>query len=77
MGAEKLAQKRWAYTLFRLEDGRVILSVLCGGAAVYELNIPLDNGTAAKAIADQTFLEEYASNIRSKPEQFAAQSLRI
>jgi hypothetical protein len=77
MGPEKLAEKRWVYTLSRLEDGAVVLSVLCGGAAMYELNIPLDEETAAKAIVDQKFVEEYANKIRSHPEQYAHRSIRL
>lgn len=77
MAPEKIAEKRWGYTLFRLEGGEVVLTVLCGGAAMYELNIPLDSETAAKAIADQKFLEEYASSVRSHPEHFASRSIRI
>jgi hypothetical protein len=70
MKAEKLAHEPWAYTLYRLEDGGVVLSVLCGAAALYELNIPLEDDTAAKAIADQKFLEAYASEIRSNPDEY-------
>jgi hypothetical protein len=77
MRSEKIAQKRWAYTLYRLENGEVVLSVLCGGAAMYELNIPLDDETAAKAIVDQQFLEECADNIRSHPDRYAAKSIRM
>ncbi len=35
-----IAQEEWSWTL--LEDGeRLVLSVLCGGAAMYELDIAL------------------------------------
>ena len=77
MDPEKIMQKRWAYTLHRLKDGRVVLSVLCGSAAMFELNIPLDDEAAAKAIVDQSFLEEYANNIRNNPEQYAPRSIGI
>lgn len=75
MRGEKLVQKRWAYTLYRLDDGRVVLSVLCGGPGMYELNIPMDSEATAKAMADQELLEEYANDIRSHPERYAAQSI--
>jgi hypothetical protein len=75
MKAKKLAHEAWAYTLYRLEKGGVVLSVLCGGAALYELNIPLDDDTAARAIADQRFLEAYASRIRSNPDEYARRSI--
>jgi hypothetical protein len=75
MKAEKLAHEAWTYTLYRLEKGGVVLSVLCGGAALYELNIPLDDDTAARAIADQKFLEAYASEIRSNPDEYVHHSV--
>jgi hypothetical protein len=77
MKTEKLAYKPWAYTLYRLEKGGVVLSVVCGGAALYELNIPLDDDTAARAIADQKFLEAFASRIRSHPDEYVHQSIRM
>jgi len=75
MATEKIAQKRWVYTLFRLDDGTLILSVLCGGAGMYELNIPLDDEVASRVIVDEKFMEEYASDIRSHPEQYAHRSV--
>jgi hypothetical protein len=75
MKAEKLAHEAWAYTLYRLEKGGVVLSVLCGGAALYELNIPLDDDTAARAISDQRFLETHASRIRSNPDEYVRRSI--
>jgi hypothetical protein len=52
-----------------------VLSVLCGGAALYELNIPLDDDTAARAISDQRFLETHASRIRSNPDEYVRRSI--
>jgi hypothetical protein len=77
MGTEKIAEKRWAYTLYRLGDGTIVLSVLCGGAAMYELNIPLDEEAAAKAIADEKFLDGYARNIQSHPDHYAPKSISL
>jgi hypothetical protein len=77
MKAEKLAHEAWAYTLYRLEKGCVVLSVVCGGAALYELNIPLDDDTAARAISDQKFLEAFASRIRSYPDEYVHHSIRM
>jgi hypothetical protein len=42
---------------------------------MYELNIPMDSEATAKAMADQELLEEYANDIRSHPERYAAQSI--
>jgi hypothetical protein len=74
---DKIAEKPWAYTLYKLEDGTIVLSVLCGGAAMYELNIPLDCDTASKAIADDVFLGKYADDIRYHPERYADRNIQI
>jgi hypothetical protein len=44
---------------------------------MYELNLPMDDEIAAKAIVDQKFLGECADNIRSHPEQYAPRSMRM
>jgi hypothetical protein len=54
-----------------------VLSVLCGGATLYELNIPLDAETAAKGIADPELLEAYASKIRSHRDGYVYHSIRM
>lgn len=77
MGPEKIAEKPWTYTLYKLGDGAIVLSVLCGGAAMYELNILLDDETASKAIADEEFLGKYANGIPDHPEQYAERNIRM
>jgi hypothetical protein len=77
MGFEKIVEKPWAYTVYRFEDGTIVLSVLCGGAAMYELNIPLDHETASKVIADEVFLGKYANEIRDNPERYADRNIRM
>lgn len=77
MGPEKIAQKPWVYTLFRLADVPVVLSVLYGQAAMYDLNIPLARETAARAISDEAFLEKYASDIRGDPGRYAHLCVRM
>lgn len=75
MATEKIAEKSWLYTLYRVDDGSIVLSVLCGGVAMYELNIPLDNEVAVRAIEDEKFLEKLASEIREHPQQYSGQSI--
>lgn len=77
MGCDKIAEKPWAYTLYKLEDGSFVLSVLCGGAAMYELNIRLDHETASKAISDEVFLDKCASDIRDNPARYADRNIRM
>lgn len=77
MATEKIAEKCWDYTLYRLESGLIVLSVLCGGAGVYELNVPLEFEEANKAILDQEFVEVYARRIRNYPDQYAHLSIPL
>lgn len=77
MATEKIAEKRWEYTLYRLESGVIVLLVLCGGAEVYELNVPLEFEEANKAILDQEFVEMYARRIRNYPDQYTHLSIPL
>lgn len=77
MGFQRLAEKQWAYTLYRVDDGTIVLSVLCGGPAMYELNIPLDQDTASQVIADEVFLGKCVSDIRDHPDRYADRNIRM
>lgn len=77
MSTEKIAGKPWSYTLYRLENGTLVLSVLCGGAGIYELNILLEPEVANKAMSDPALLEVYAGDIRSHPDKYAHRSVDL
>lgn len=77
MAIEKLIEKPWLYTLSRLDDGTVVLSVLCGCAGMYELNIPLDIQDANRALVDQNFVDTFANDIRSHPGKYADRGIRL
>lgn len=77
MGREKVIEKPWAYALYKIEGKGFVLSVLCGTAAMYELNIPVDDDTAARMSADEIFLETYANEIREHPARYSTQSIRL
>lgn len=76
MALKKIRQKAWMYTLYE-SDGSYILSVVCGGVAMYELNIPLSPDEASKAVSDEAFVETLAKNIASNPHQYAPKSVFI
>lgn len=76
MALNKVAEKKWTYTLYESE-GKYVLSVVCGGVAMYELNIPLASDDAEKAISDSAYLDMLASEIANNPHKFATQSVRI
>lgn len=72
---DKVFQESWSYTLYR--DGeRYILSVVCGGVGMYELNIPLDD-EEVRVVGDQAEVAKLAKKIRDESSQYAARSVRI
>ena len=75
MSTERIAGKRWVYTLYKRDDGSIVLSVLCGGVGMYELNISLGNKVAIRAIEDEEFLEKLASEVREHPQQYSGRSI--
>ncbi|MEE3626111.1 hypothetical protein UCD39_19355 [Nitrospirillum sp. BR 11752] len=76
MMPRKVAEKAWTYILYETGTGHV-LSVLCGGVGMYELNIPLTAVEAARALADSAYLDGLASEIRMHPQQFAPRSVML
>lgn len=76
MALNKIRQKAWTYTLYE-SDGRYILSVVCGGAAMYELNVPLDDADGSKAAVDDEYLDTLAKEIAGNPHKFAQRSVKL
>jgi hypothetical protein len=72
-----IAEKKWAYTLFQSEGGGYVLSVVCGGPAMYELNIPLSSQESAQAMASTESLDALAEKIRSNPKSYASRSIKL
>lgn len=72
---DKVFQESWSYTLYRDGD-RYILSVVCGGVGMYELNIPLDDGEA-KVVGNQQAVAELAKKIRTDPKNYSARSIKL
>lgn len=76
MALEKIRQKSWNYTLYKSDNGALILSVVCGGSAMYELNIPVDNADHSLDLSDEK-LEKFAQNIRDKSFEFSKHSIQL
>lgn len=72
----KLAEKRWTYTLYK-SDESYILSVVCGGVGLFELNMPLSNEDGVKALADEGFLERMAAEIANDPTKYSGRSISL
>lgn len=71
-----LKQKSWSYTLYDSEIGPV-LSVVCGGAGMFELNIPLTPDEFAQANGDEDSLMALVRAVTSAPDHYASRSIAI
>lgn len=69
MEMTKIKEKKWVYTLYQSNRG-IILSVLCGGVGMYELDILLTEEESIKAQNDDNFLEMLATDVRENPSSF-------
>lgn len=72
----QLAEKRWNYMLYKVDES-YILSVICGGVGLFELNIPLSNEDGVRALADETFLDKLAAEIANDPKKYSGSSISI
>jgi hypothetical protein len=69
---EVIAERAWSWMLFA-DGGRLLLSVVCGGAGVYEVEFELmDDEAAVYRQAGPRYLDELARAVRSTPVNFAA-----
>ena len=76
MALTKLAEKPWTYTLYQ-RGADYILSVVCGGVAMYELNIPVGADLARRGLADAQVLEQLAAKIAADPHTYAPDSVAL
>lgn len=73
MTAEILASKPWEYVLYRTAHGHV-LTVACGGTAMYELHIPLTAAEETSVLGNPAGLEALAAAVRADPHAWTARS---
>jgi hypothetical protein len=76
MELTKIAEKKWSYTLYKSEQGYV-LSVLCGGSAMYEINVLLTPDEEAKVLAGGNALDEMASSISDNPNAYLVRNIQL
>ena len=76
MALEKLVEKRWTYILYNA-DGRYILSVVCGGVGLFELNLPLSDADGVRALNDSDFLDRLAAEVSDDPDRYISQSISL
>lgn len=69
---EILAQKKWVYTLFKTDAG-MFLSVVCGGVAMFNVDVLLSSAEAEQALQDNGFLDSLAEKIRCNPKKYMSE----
>ena len=69
--ATTLASSPWAYELVRVDDGRLILTVVCGTVGLYELSLELDaDEVAAWDREGVPYIRDFAALIAVHPSRF-------
>ncbi len=71
-----LKQQPWSYTLYDSDIGPV-LSVVCGGTGMFELNIPLTPEEFAQVSGDEDATMALVRAITDAPDRYAARSIAI
>jgi hypothetical protein len=66
-----LDEKSWRHKLCK-QGEHYVLSVPCGGAALYELDIPVDQATAEAGLHDPALLELLATSVQQDPAAYVA-----
>ena len=66
---EIISQKKWVYTLYKTEAG-LVLSVICGGAGMFNVDVPLTILDTKELEENPDFLVNYAEKIRNNPKEY-------
>lgn len=74
MYTQVLHDRDKCYILYRGDD-RHVLCVLCGGAAMFEVCVPLNDDDARNALADKAYLDDLAGKVAYSPGTFAQYSV--
>lgn len=69
MAAKEIKRKDWYWILYRSDEG-LLLSVLCGTIAMYDVTVRLSDDEETRYLADQGFLDELAAEIRYSPDSY-------
>jgi hypothetical protein len=65
-----LLNKDWDYTLYQTDD-KLIISIVCGGAGVFETNIKLnEDEKLLYKLKGEDYIEELAGDIQYSPAKY-------
>ncbi|MDQ3635091.1 MAG: hypothetical protein M3405_11375 [Acidobacteriota bacterium] len=75
---KEIIKKNWEYTLYQSDDNKLLLSVLCGTVALYDLVIQLNEEEKAKFEKDETeYLNNLAEDIRTNTSKYENRQVAI
>lgn len=75
---KEIIKKDWEYVLYQTEQDRLILSVVCGSVALYDLNFPLNLDEEERFRKEGAkFLDELAAKVNYSPQLFEARKVEI
>lgn len=60
----KLIEETWSYTLYQTSDQDYVLSVLCGGSALYEVQVQLSHTEAQRFLTAPEERQKWVDQIR-------------
>lgn len=69
-----IVEKPWNYTLYSSSQG-FIISVVCGGIAVYELQFYLNNDEIKNMRENTQYLDSLAEKVRENTQEYNKRSL--
>lgn len=64
-----LTQEGWNYSLCK-EGGRYLLSVVCGGVGLFEVEVEIPEDVALRGVEDKAQLEPLVAAIRANPDGY-------
>ena len=72
-GRELIADSTWDWSLYRLTDGSLVLSVVCGTVGIYEIDVTLGPETTAAYEGDGVeAIKRLAAEVVYSPHKWSA-----
>jgi hypothetical protein len=70
-----IAEKPWSWLLFE-EEAKLLLSVVCGGVGVYDVDFELTGEEIASyRQGGSVYVDQLANSVRAKPAEFESRRL--
>lgn len=72
-----VVKEQWNFTLYSTENNERYLSVLCGGVAMYDLNIKLTSEEIAYISENRENLNSLVVKIQNSPSQYTSRNIQL